>query len=213
MREQLDGTRYHTIFAALVAATLSTACVDDTDATVGEAVEPLYRGTLYSLSPGERRAFRLPDGSSIEYEVVTGGEFRPVPVDSCDQPFCQSWDDIGNVDAWMNQWAFMFMKLRIRNRSPSAIHSRYKSLVHCVYASGNPLPAPWRTFGDEHHDGNVGTRAAETIEVDVGCMEYGAGSTFDAAWPIDGSVDVSVHDNEVADPFDAPMDPLDGPWD
>jgi hypothetical protein len=111
----------------------------------------------------------------------------------------------------MNQWAFKFMKLRVQNGSSSTIRSRYKSRVTCVYASGNPLPAPWQTF-DEHHDGHVGTRAGETVEVDVGCMDYGAGSTFDSAWPVDASVDVSVHDSDATDPFDAPMDPLDGPW-
>ncbi len=106
------------------------------------------------------------------------------------------------------------MRLRVQNYSSTAIETRYKSRVDCVYASGNPLPAPWQTFDNESHDGEFWTTPGETEEFDVGCMDYGAGSTFDGAWPVDASVDISVHDTSGAsDPFEDPTDPLENPWD
>jgi hypothetical protein len=89
---------------------------------------------------------------------------------------------------------------------------RYRASTRCVCASGNPLPAPWRTFATEEHAGETWVEAGETQEIDLACTDFGPGSSFDGAWPVDVTVDVSLHDQEPGDPVDDSNDPLNDPW-
>lgn len=187
-------------------------CAAETVDDVALESTPLYRGTVYSIRPNEApRSIGLPDGSRVEYSL-SGLWVQPVVQVACIRGFCSDLD-VDNVNKWEHQGGWVNLSLHVRSFAGVRTSSQYVASLRCVYANGDPAPAPYQEFGDESPRGYAAVKAGEATDVEIACRDFGPGSTHDDGWVTEASVDVSLHDYAEGDGVTAGNDPLDEPWD
>lgn len=174
---------------------LFTSCAAETPAEVGGSLNAVVRGSTTVLETGTT-SIGFPDGSQVEFSFH-GNWIKPVLVQYCEVPFCTSLQDYDNVQAWREQRAYDSATLQIRNLTNVTTTTTFSALLSCVYANGNPLPAPMHTTGSEQQNGEATVQAGESQDVAIECG-HGAYQA-DGAWVVGASIDVSVSDDTVGD--------------
>lgn len=201
-RSSLLRKRRATHFALTL---IVSACGIDEARTVDFTRAAVYRGSIHSLGVGDSDSIALSDESRVEFQVVVNETFLPVPNSSCDIPFCSSFEDFNNSQLWDDEYAYN-LSLRIRNATATPTTTELHGTLDCVYASGNPLPAPWQSRGVEHQDSVQWVDAGEEIEVRLACLNFGPGSVFDGAWTTGATVDVDLFDDVSEASFATPVE-------